>query len=99
MILDARDGKKYAEQVEKFKPDTIYHLAGLLSATAEKKPQLAWDININGICNALECGRIYHSAVFFPSSIAAFGPDTALLVKASHAMHMETIVKELEAQT
>ncbi|WP_288297436.1 NAD-dependent epimerase/dehydratase family protein [uncultured Pyramidobacter sp.] len=76
VILDARDGKKYAEQVEKFKPDTIYHLAGLLSATAEKKPQLAWDININGICNALECGRIYHSAVFFPSSIAAFGPDT-----------------------
>lgn len=58
--------QKYAEQVEKFKPDTIYHLAGLLSATAEKKPQLAWDININGICNALECGRIYHSAVFSP---------------------------------
>jgi nucleoside-diphosphate-sugar epimerase len=75
-LLDARDGEKYAELVKEFKPDTIYHLAGLLSAVAEKKPQLAWDINVHGLYNALEAAREYHCALFFPSSIAAFGPDT-----------------------
>ena len=64
------------ECVSKFKPDTIYHLAGILSANAEKKPQLAWQINIQGLCNALEMGREKGCAVFFPSSIAAFGPET-----------------------
>ncbi len=75
-LLDARDGEKYAEMVKKFKPDTIYHLAGLLSAVAEKKPQLAWNINISGLYNALEAAREVGCALFFPSSIAAFGPDT-----------------------
>lgn len=75
-ILDARDSAKYAELVDKFKPDTIYHLAGLLSATAEAKPQLGWGINVGGLYNALEVAREKNCAVFFPSSIAAFGPDT-----------------------
>ena len=75
-ILDVREAERYAECVSKFKPDTIYHLAGILSANAEKKPQLAWQINIQGLCNALEMGREKGCAVFFPSSIAAFGPET-----------------------
>ena len=75
-LLDARDAVKYAECVKKFGADTIFHLAGLLSATAEMKPQLAWDINIGGIYNALEVAREQNCAVFFPSSIAAFGPET-----------------------
>ncbi len=75
-ILDVREAERYVECVSKFKPDTIYHLAGILSANAEKKPQLAWQINIQGLCNALEMGREKGCAVFFPSSIAAFGPET-----------------------
>lgn len=75
-VLDARDGAKYAECVRDFKADTIFHLAGLLSATAEQKPQLAWDINIGGTYNALEVARENNCSVFFPSSIAAFGPET-----------------------
>ncbi len=75
-LLDARDGEKYAELAKSFKADTIYHLAGLLSATAEKKPQLCWHINVEGLYNALESARQNGCAVFFPSSIAAFGPDT-----------------------
>lgn len=43
---------------------------------AESNPQQAWDININGLLNVLETARKYHCAVFFPSSIAAFGPNT-----------------------
>lgn len=75
-VLDARDGEKYAEAVTKFKPDTIYHLAGILSANAEKKPQFAWSVNVQGLYNALEIARESNAAIFFPSSIAAFGPST-----------------------
>ena len=58
--------------------DTIFHLASLLSADAEKKPQLAWDVNIGGLVNVLETARAHGCAVFFPSSIGAFGPRTPL---------------------
>lgn len=75
-VLDARDQKRYFELVEDFKPDTLLHLAGILSANAEKNPQLAWDVNLTGLYNALEVARQVQAAVFFPSSIAAFGPLT-----------------------
>ena len=75
-ILDVRDGKAFERIVSSFKPDTIFHLAGILSANAEKFPQKAWDINMNGLCNALEIARNYETSLFFPSSIAAFGPGS-----------------------
>ncbi len=55
---------------------TIYHLAALLSAVAEEKPQTAWDLNMGGLYRVLEVARQYGCAVFFPSSIGAFGPTT-----------------------
>jgi len=55
---------------------TIYHLAALLSAIAEEKPQTAWDLNMGGLYRVLEVARQYGCAVFFPSSIGAFGPTT-----------------------
>ncbi len=73
---DVRDKIALAELVRHYKIDTIYHLAALLSATAEQEPQLAWDVNINGLFNVLEIGRLHSCAVFHPSSIGAFGPDT-----------------------
>ncbi len=75
-VLDARDGAKYAEIAANHGADTIMHLAGILSAKAENKPQEAWDINMGGLYNALEVARERHCALFFPSSIAAFGPGT-----------------------
>ena len=75
-LLDARDGKGYAERAARFGADTIYHMAGILSANAEDRPQLAWEVNMQGLYNALEVGRERGCAVFFPSSIAAFGPNT-----------------------
>ena len=72
-ILDVRDGKAFDHIVSSFRPDTVFHLAGILSANAEKLPQKAWDINMNGLFNALEIARNYGTSLFFPSSIAAFG--------------------------
>lgn len=72
--LDVRDTAALNQVVEENNCDRIFHLASLLSAVAEEKPQLAWDINMNGLINVLETSRLHRCAVFFPSSIAAFGP-------------------------
>ncbi|MGR8978872.1 MAG: NAD-dependent epimerase/dehydratase family protein [Gammaproteobacteria bacterium] len=74
--LDVRDSEALFQIVEDYQCDTIFHLASLLSAVAESKPQEAWDININGLFNVLETARKLKCAVFFPSSIGAFGPTT-----------------------
>ena len=70
------DAKQIAEIVDKYDIDTIYNLAALLSATAERLPLKAWDIQMNGLLNILEIAREKHCAVFTPSSIGSFGPDT-----------------------
>jgi len=56
--------------------DTVYHLAAILSATGEQKPDLAWKINIEGLMNVLNAAKDIELRVFHPSSIAAFGPET-----------------------
>jgi len=76
-ILDVRDGKKLAEVVDKYGIDTIFHMAAILSATGEKNPQLAWNVNVGGLYNVLEVGKEKSLfRIFIPSSIAAFGPET-----------------------
>lgn len=74
--LDARDERALDELVTRHRIDTIYHLAALLSAVAETVPQKAWDINMNGLLAVLEVARHRGCAVFTPSSIGAFGPNT-----------------------
>ncbi|MBN1646306.1 NAD-dependent epimerase/dehydratase family protein [Candidatus Woesearchaeota archaeon] len=54
----------------------IYHLASLLSATGESKPSMAWDINMTGLKNVLDLAVEFRLRVFWPSSIAVFGPTT-----------------------
>ncbi|GLC29222.1 L-threonine 3-dehydrogenase [Clostridium omnivorum] len=75
-ILDVKDAKRMAEIAKQYNADTIIHLAALLSAVAEAKPVLAWDINMGGLFNALEVARELNCAFFTPSSIGAFGPST-----------------------
>ena len=70
------NAKQVADIVDKYDIDTIYNLAALLSATAERLPLKAWDIQMNGLINILEIAREKHCAVFTPSSIGSFGPDT-----------------------
>lgn len=75
-IVDITNAQQIADVVKKYQVDTIYNLAALLSAVAESKPQLAWHIGMGGLFNVLEVAREAGCAVFTPSSIAAFGPDT-----------------------
>ncbi|OAJ74568.1 UDP-glucose 4-epimerase [Brevibacillus sp. SKDU10] len=75
-ILDVTDAKAMHDIAAKYKVDTIMHLAALLSATAEAKPLLAWNLNMGGLVNALEVARELNCQFFTPSSIGAFGPTT-----------------------
>ena len=75
-FLDCTNGHMVQEIVRKHEVGTIYHLAALLSATAEQKPHIAWDLNMGGLYQVLEVGRQHRCQVFFPSSIGAFGPGT-----------------------
>ena len=75
-LADVRNAQQLAAIVDKYRIDTIYNLAALLSAVAERKPLLAWDIQMNGLINILEVAREKGCAVFTPSSIGSFGPET-----------------------
>lgn len=76
-FLDVLDKDKLFSIVEEYKITQIYHLAALLSGVAEKKPQMAWRINTEGLVYVLEAGRIYGlDKIFAPSSIAVFGEGT-----------------------
>lgn len=75
-VLNALDAQKFAELVHKYKIDTIFNLVALLSATGERNPQLAWQINMGALINTLEIAREHNCAVFTPSSIGAFGPTS-----------------------
>lgn len=75
-ILDVMDSQKLYDIAKKYEVDTIMHLAALLSATAEAKPLLAWNLNMGGLVNALEVARELGTQFFTPSSIGAFGPST-----------------------
>jgi len=77
-FVDCTKIEKVQECVKKYDVGTVYHLGAILSAVAEAKPQLAWDVNINGLYNVLEVAREANCAVFTPSSIGAFGPTTPL---------------------
>ena len=77
IYLDALDKESLSRVLYEYEIDTIFHMASILSATGEKMPQTAWDININGLMNVLEAGRNYKvERIIWPSSIAAFGPTT-----------------------
>lgn len=77
-FLDVLDEYRVGRVVEEYRIDTVYHLGALLSAVGEKKPQVAWKINMGGLYTILEAARQFKAAVFFPSSIGAFGPTTPL---------------------
>ena len=73
---DVTNPEMIADVIKKYNIDTIYNLAALLSVVAEKKPQLAWKIGIDGLWNILEVARENNCAVFTPSSIGSFGLST-----------------------
>lgn len=73
---DVRDRELMESLIKKYDIGTVYHLAGLLSVGGEKNPDLAWEVNVNGLKHVLDLAKDYKLKVFWPSSIAAFGPTT-----------------------
>jgi nucleoside-diphosphate-sugar epimerase len=74
--LDCTDPDACGAAIAGHRIDTVYHLAAVLSATAERVTGRAWDVNMNGLYHVLEACREHGCALFTPSSIAAFGPGT-----------------------
>ncbi|MHA7831672.1 MAG: NAD-dependent epimerase/dehydratase family protein [Flagellimonas sp.] len=75
-VLDVTDTNKLEALVSKYRINEIYHLAAVLSAKGEAKPLQTWDVNLAGWLNVLEVSRKYGvKKIFFPSSIAVFGPS------------------------
>jgi nucleoside-diphosphate-sugar epimerase len=77
--LDVTNSRAIAQCIKRHRIDTIYHLAAILSAAGEDQPQHAWQVNLGGLYNVLEAARQGGvKRVFWPSSIAVFGPGSPL---------------------
>ncbi len=77
IVLDVLDQKAVCNAIEEFEIDEVYLLAALLSATAEKNPDYAWKLNMESLLTLLELARHKKiSKLYWPSSIAVFGPGT-----------------------
>ncbi|MDX2063487.1 MAG: NAD-dependent epimerase/dehydratase family protein [Bacteroidia bacterium] len=75
--LDVVDKRAVFDIVDRLRPTHIYHLAAILSAAGERNPALAWQVNLDGLMNVLDAAVAHQvRQVFWPSSIAAFGPNT-----------------------
>ncbi|MDV3277733.1 MAG: NAD-dependent epimerase/dehydratase family protein [Nitrososphaerales archaeon] len=75
-VFDVKERATIERLIKKHGVDTVYHLGAVLSAVGEKDPQLAWEVNMQGLKNVLDASLSTGvSKVFWPSSIAVFGPD------------------------
>lgn len=75
-VADVCDRAALARIIREYEVGTIYHLASLLSAAGEQQPDRTWTVNVNGLKHVLDEAREHNLRVFWPSSIAVFGPDT-----------------------
>lgn len=76
-VIDAMNFEQVAQVVKKYRIDEMYLMAALLSATAEKNPSLGWELNMNSLFHVLNLAKEGHiKKIFWPSSIAVFGPTT-----------------------
>ncbi|WBO83824.1 NAD-dependent epimerase/dehydratase family protein [Hymenobacter yonginensis] len=76
-LLDVLDKNRLEDVMRQYKPTQVYHLAALLSATAEKNPKFGWQLNMDGLFHVLDAAvDLGVRQVYWPSSIAVFGPDT-----------------------
>jgi nucleoside-diphosphate-sugar epimerase len=76
-LLDILNGSSFPDTLEKHKISQVYHLAAVLSAKGEQDPLFAWQLNMDSLLKVLEAARNLNlDRIFWPSSIAVFGPDT-----------------------
>jgi len=91
--LDVTDSDKIAELVDKHQIDVVYHLAAMLSPTAEKYPKKGWDLNMDSLLTFLELAKEKKiKQLYWPSSIAIFGPDTPKNNTEQNALAIPTTV-------
>jgi len=92
-LMNVLDKPKIAEVFTKHKPTIVFHLAAMLSATAEAKPKYAWQLNMEGTFNIFDaCLEHKVKRVFWPSSIAVFGPSTpAVMTPQSTILEPNTV--------
>jgi len=76
-VIDVMNVEKIKEVIAKHNVKTVYHLAALLSGTAEKNPMFGWKLNMDTLLTFLELAKDkVIDKIFWPSSIGVFGPDT-----------------------
>ncbi len=98
-IIDATNFNQIKDCVEKYQVDTIYLLAAMLSATAEKAPKQAWDLNMESLFHVLNLAKDgVIKKVFWPSSIAVFGPSTPKQNTPQHTIMEPTTVYGISKQ-
>ena len=93
VCLDVRDRDVVAAELKQQGATHVHHLAAALSARGEKEPQWAWDLNMRGLLNVLEVAAEHRdiAQVFWPSSIAVFGPDNGSVAEQNGHRLPETV--------
>ena len=99
-ILDAMDGKALEKIVTNYNITDVYLMADMLSATAEKFPNKGWDLNMTSLFNVLNLAKDKKiEKVFWPSSIAVFGPTTPKTNTPQHTIMEPATVYGISKQT
>jgi nucleoside-diphosphate-sugar epimerase len=98
--LDVLDSHNLAEKAYRHNVTQIYHLAAVLSATGEKRPKFTWKVNMKGLENILDLAieKKVHQ-VYWPSSIAVFGPNTPRENTPQHTIMDPNTVYGISKQT
>lgn len=99
-VLNALDYNQIQHIIEDYDVKEVYLMAALLSATAEKNPAFAWDLNMNSLFHVLNIARIRKNMkIFWPSSIAVFGPSTPSTNTPQYTIMEPTTVYGISKQT
>ncbi|MBS4040613.1 MAG: L-threonine 3-dehydrogenase [Flavobacteriales bacterium] len=99
-VVNALDYNQIQHLVEKYQITDVYLMAALLSATAEKNPAFAWDLNMNSLFHVLNLAKAgWIKKIFWPSSIAVFGPTTPKNQTPQYTIMEPTTVYGISKQT
>ncbi|POS01852.1 nucleoside-diphosphate-sugar epimerase [Flavobacterium croceum DSM 17960] len=99
-VVNALDYNQIQHLVEQYEITDVYLMAALLSATAEKNPAFAWDLNMNSLFHVLNLAKVGKiKKIFWPSSIAVFGPTTPREHTPQYTIMEPTTVYGISKQT
>ena len=99
-VVNALDYNQIEHLIEQYQITDVYLMAALLSATAEKNPAFAWDLNMNSLFHVLNLAKAKKiKKIFWPSSIAVFGPTTPKINTPQYTIMEPTTVYGISKQT